>query len=174
VLQDVKATETALRKGLAGKRYLHIATHGLIDEERANLFAMLVLTPPLEATPPADNDGFLQLHEIYDLDLSSCELAILSACRTNVGRSVRGEGVFALSRGMMVAGARRVIASQWSVNDASTAELIGDLFRQIGAMERLGTLNYAVALRDARRKVRAQKKWSAPRYWAPFVLIGAR
>jgi len=174
VLEGAGATEEALRKSLAGKRYLHLATHGLVDEEAGNLFAMLALAPPQEVAAPPDNDGFLQLHEIYGLDLSSCELAVLSACRTNIGRSIRGEGVFALSRGVMVAGARRVIASQWSVNDASTAELIRSLFRKIGAAEKVGAVDYAVALRDARRKVREQRKWSAPRYWAPFVLIGAR
>lgn len=83
----------------------------------------------------AEDDGFLQLFEIYDLNLSECELTVLSACETNVGEYIEGEGVFALSRGFLAAGARRVIASQWSVNDASTAEMMGAFFRQIAANE---------------------------------------
>lgn len=174
VLRELDATEAALRQALPGRRYLHLATHGLVDEKRSNLFAALVLTPSQSETPPPADDGLLQLHEIYDLDLSGCEVAVLSACRTNVGRGVRGEGVFALSRGLLVAGAHRVVASQWSVNDASTAELIAAFFRQVKAQEKTGTLDYALALRNARREIRATRRWVGPRYWAPFVLIGAR
>ena len=72
---------------------------------------------------PAD-DGFLTLPEIYELNLKSCELAILSACETNYGPQQKGEGVWALSRGFLVAGARRVVASNWLVDDEAAASLI--------------------------------------------------
>ena len=160
---------------MAGKRYLHLATHGLVDERRGALFAALALTPPPAETTDSEDDGFLQLYEIYDLELAEVELAVLSACESNAGAAIEGEGVFALSRGFLAAGARRVIASQWSVNDESTAALIGEFFRAIADAEQRGErVDYARALRDAKRAVRSQPAWAEPYYWAPFILTGER
>jgi CHAT domain-containing protein len=167
-LEAGAAREPAVRKEMAGKRYLHLATHGLLGGEEGELFAGLALTaPPAGTLARGDDDGFLQLHEIYGLPLSA-ELAVLSACDSNTGRLVEGEGVFALSRGFLVAGARRVIASQWPVDDVSTAALMGDLFRRIGE-----GAEPAHALRDAKRALRKNPAWSDPFFWAPFVLTGA-
>jgi CHAT domain-containing protein len=100
---------------------------------------------------------------------------VLSACETNVGAAVEAEGVFALSRGFLAAGARRVIASQWAVEDRSTAELMGSFFRRVAEAERAGTpVDYTRALRDAKRLIRSRPEWAHPYYWAPFVLTGAR
>ena len=100
---------------------------------------------------------------------------MLSACDTNRGPSVDGEGVFALSRGFLASGASRVIASQWAVDDESTAALMGALFTQIVERERAGRIvDYAEALRDAKRMVRSRPQWSDPFHWAPFVLTGRR
>ena len=175
VLQQMKASEKDLRENLGEKRYLHLATHGLVGREGQVLFSALALTPPSGATSRTEEDGFLQLCEIYQLKLPECELAVLSACETNVGQRFDSEGVFGLSRGFLAAGARRVIASQWAVDDESTAVLMGHLFRQIARQERLGQrIDYATALRDAKRAVRQQSKWSNPYFWAPFILIGKR
>jgi CHAT domain-containing protein len=174
VIQGVEATEAALRSALPGKRYLHLATHGLVDARPGGLFASLVLTPPPGETSDLANDGFLQLHEIYDLPLGYAELTVLSACETNIGVAIEGEGVFALSRGFLAAGARRVIASQWNVNDASTATLIGAFFEAVFEAEQAGLpVDYAHALRDAKRRVRQEGTWESPFYWAPFILIGS-
>jgi len=174
VLQGIEAAEPRVRAALPGNRYIHLAMHGLVDQERGELFAALALTPPPTETGRTENDGFLQLFEIYGLDLS-CELAVLSACGSHAGRDVEGEGVFALSRGFLAAGSRRVIASQWSVDDASTALLMGELFGRIAAAERSGrTVPFATALRDAKRAVRKHPEWAAPFYWSPFVLTGIR
>lgn len=173
VLQGLEADEPNFRAMFEGKRYLHLATHGLVDEQRGALFASLALTPPPGQSFDLDDDGFLQLHEIYDLKLPDLELAVLSACESNIGPNVDGEGIFALSRGFFAAGARRVIASQWSVDDASTAMMIGAFFNYIVAAERAGTpIDYARALRDSKRVIRNQEKWSDPYYWAPFILAG--
>jgi tetratricopeptide (TPR) repeat protein len=174
VLEGREADEPRVRAELPGKRYVHFATHGLVDQERGQLFAALALTPAAVETGRTEDDGYLQLFEIYGLDVS-CELAVLSACGTQAGRRVEGEGVFALSRGFLAAGARRVIASQWSVDDASTAVLVGELFRRIAAAEKDGrTLPFAAALRDAKRAVRGRPEWASPFYWSPFVLSGIR
>lgn len=171
LLKDVEANENRVRAALKGTRYLHFATHGIVDERRSGMFAGLALSPPTEVVD-SSNDGFLQLFEIYGLDLS-CDLAVLSACQTRTGPEVEGEGVFALSRGFLVAGADRVVASLWRVDDEATAELIGDFFQQVVSAGRSGRRPaFAEALRQARRKIRNQSRWRDPYYWAPFVLDG--
>ena len=136
--------------------------------------AALALTPP--AGPEEldiDNDGFLELHEIYDLPLGGTELAVLSACATNAGSSIGSEGGFTLARGFLAAGAERVVSSHWAVNDAATAELIGSFFESLAEHDRTGREpDYAAILRDAKRKVRNTGQWSDPYFWAPFVLSG--
>jgi CHAT domain-containing protein len=172
-LQGPAARESAVRALMSHKRWIHLATHGLVDEQGSDLFAALAFAPESSAAARGDDDGLLELHEIYDLTLDS-DLVVLSACRSNAGRHVTGEGVFALSRGFLVAGARRVVSSQWSVADESTAELIGDFFQEIASAER-GSLriDYARALRDAKLRLRARPDFAHPFHWAAFVLTGA-
>ncbi len=90
-----QATEGAVRQQIPGRRVVHLACHGVADDRHGNYFGALAFVPG--STDPRD-DGFLTLGEIYSLDLSYCELAILSACETNFGPAQHGEGSFALSR----------------------------------------------------------------------------
>ena len=116
----------------------------------------------------------LTLAEIYGLDLKSCELSILSACQTNYGPLQQGEGVWALSRGFLVAGSRRVVASNWLVDDEAAASLTSYLCGGIARDVKNGiSPNYAIRLQAAKRYVRAQQKWSSPYYWGTFVLVGS-
>jgi CHAT domain-containing protein len=96
------------------------------------------------------------------------ELVVLSACRTALGQEIKGEGLVGLVRGFMAAGAPRVLATLWSVDDAATAELMAAFYGGL-LRERLPA---ATALRKAQRLVARQPRWSAPFYWAGFVLQG--
>jgi tetratricopeptide (TPR) repeat protein len=169
VLRGEHADERAVRTAVPGKRFLHFAVHGIVDEGRGDLLAALALAPPTGASTPED-DGLLQLFEIYDLTLDA-DLAVLSACATHAGTVVAGEGVFALSRGFLARGARRVVASQWEVDDASTAKLIAAFFKTIGEGS---SPDYAAGLATAKKLVRSDPTTAAPFYWAPFVLTGLR
>lgn len=170
LLRGAAATESAVRAGVGSARYLHIATHGLVDRSGDARLAALALTPK-DPTNLSD-DGLLQLFEIYDLELN-CELAVLSACDTRSGERIEGEGAHALSRGFHVAGADQTIASLWPVEDASTAELMESLFTGIANAERSGeSSDVANLLRDAKRRLREDARWSHPAYWAPFLLSG--
>lgn len=168
VLAGGEAREARVRATLAGKHTIHFATHGFVSASKSELLAGLALAPGPAAS--GDDDGLLQLYEIYALSLDA-DLAVLSACGTQRGPRVAGEGVFALSRGFLTAGCRRVVASLWAVNDASTAELMGGFFT---ALARRGAPDHARALRDAKRRLRADPRWADPFHWAPFVLEGAR
>jgi CHAT domain-containing protein len=93
---------------------------------------------------------------------------VLSACRTGLGKDVKGEGMIGLSRGFMYAGSRSVIASLWKVDDRATAELMKHFYQ---AMFEEG-LTPAAALRKAKASMRRQSRWRAPYFWAAFVLQG--
>jgi tetratricopeptide (TPR) repeat protein len=172
VLHGAECSESRVRAALPGRRVLHFATHGFVTERRGNLLGGLALAAP--AAGSRDEDGLLQLHEIYELPLSA-ELAVLSACETQLGPRLDGEGVFALSRGFLAAGCRRVVASLWPVSDESTAHLIGEFSRTVARGEgQRGAAEQARALRDARLGTRADPRWADPFHWAPFVISGAR
>jgi CHAT domain-containing protein len=85
-----------------------------------------------------------------------------------LGKEKRGEGVIGLTRAFMYAGAPTVGVSLWSVADKSTAELMADFYRRL-----LGSTNSAsAAMRAAQLGLISGKKYSAPFYWAPFVIVG--
>jgi CHAT domain-containing protein len=170
-LAEDEASEAAVRRACTGKRYVHLATHGFVEDETSSVLAGLILA---RGDASVHDDGRLQLYELDDLHLDA-QLAVLSACRTAAGKRIDSEGVFALSRGFHVAGALRVVASLWPVNDASTAELIGAFFGNIARSESgPGPIPYALALRNAKRAVRNTTGWDSPYHWAPFLLSGAR
>ena len=161
---DLDANEDNLvARDISKYRFIHVATHGLLNAERPQ-FTGVVLSLVGNKT----NDGFLRTDEVFNLHLGG-PLVVLSACETGLGKEKRGEGVMGLTRAFMYAGAPTVGVSLWSVADRSTAELMTDFYR------RLLTANDASstsALRGAQLAMISGKKYSAPFFWAPFVLIG--
>ncbi|MFN0085603.1 MAG: CHAT domain-containing tetratricopeptide repeat protein, partial [Blastocatellia bacterium] len=112
--------ELAAGGRLGRYRIVHFATHGLINTEHPGLSGLVLSLVDRDGLP---QDGFLRLHEIYNLDLPA-DLVVLSACQTALGREVKGEGLVGLTRGFMHAGAERVVASLWQIDDHATAELM--------------------------------------------------
>ena len=115
----------ATSPGLAQYRNVHFATHGVLDSRHPEL-SKLVFSLIDENGKP--QDGFLRLNDIYNLRLGA-DLVVLSACQTALGKEIRGEGLIGLTRGFMYAGAARVVASLWSVEDRATADLMGSFYR---------------------------------------------
>lgn len=168
-----EATERNVRQNIANKQFVHLAAHGLVDEQYDNCYGAIALAPPEKSTNESEDDGFLELREIQTLPLSECELAVLSACQTVVGPNRPHEAGSSLSQAFLIAGARRVVCSHWNVDDASTAEMMGSFFEKVAdALAAQQSPNYADALKTAREQIRHDQRWSAPYYWAPFVLIG--
>jgi CHAT domain-containing protein/tetratricopeptide (TPR) repeat protein len=162
---DLEASEANVEsRDLAQYRVVHFATHGLLNTERPQ-FTGLVLSL---VNNREGQDGFLRTDEIFNLRLGS-PLVMLSACETGLGKEKRGEGVIGLTRAFMYAGAPTVGVSLWSVADKSTADLMTDFYRNLFAK---GGGSPAAAMRSARLNMIAGKKFSAPFYWAPFVLVG--
>ncbi len=168
-LLGADARESSVRRALREPAaILHVATHGIVEAGRHESLAALALTPPPTVTSAMD-DGLLQLHEIYQLDLA-VDLAVLSACDTSRGRNFDGEGAYALSRGFLAAGANRVVASLWPVDDSSTADLMSAFYRHLVA---LGPgADVVRALGAAKHEMRGHDETADPFFWAGFVLIG--
>ena len=148
--------EAVLGKGLGRYRIVHFATHGVLDTER-----------PERSGLALSRHGFVRAGEIYRLDLPA-DLVVLSACRTALGKSFRGEGVVGLTRAFQYAGARNVLVSLWEVEDRATAELMRRFYRAMLVEGRPP----AAALRAAQISLREEPGWGAPYFWAGFVLQG--
>jgi CHAT domain-containing protein len=149
---------------LADYRYVHFATHGLVDSRYPGLSA-LVLSQFDEHGRA--QDGFLRLNDIYNLRLNA-EVVVLSACETALGRDVRGEGLIGLTQGFLSAGARRLVASLWQVPDRATAELMARFY---GYLLNDG-LRPAEALRQAQAWSAQQPRFRDPYFWGGFILVG--
>ncbi|MFN7964951.1 MAG: CHAT domain-containing protein [Acidobacteriota bacterium] len=149
---------------LADFRILHFATHGLLHTDRPELSGLAL---SLFDRDGREKDGFLRSIELYDLKLSA-DLAVLSACQTALGREIRGEGLVGLTRSFMYAGVPRVVSTLWKIDDAATAELMRLFYR---ALLKDGRSPDA-ALREAQRQLAQNPAWTAPYYWAGFVLQG--
>ncbi|HEX8142364.1 MAG TPA: CHAT domain-containing protein [Pyrinomonadaceae bacterium] len=155
---------TVMSQALSQFGIVHFATHGILNDKHPELSG-IVLSMIKEDGQPAD--GYLRLGDIYNLELP-VELVVLSACRTGIGKQVRGEGLIGLTRGFMYAGAARVVASLWKVDDEATAELMKRFYRCM--LER--KMPAAAALREAKIEMSASERWRAPYYWAGFILQG--
>lgn len=149
---------------LAPYRILHLATHGWLDTEHPERSGLLLSLFDERGQP---RPGLLTAQQIRSLRLPA-ELVVLSACRTALGREARGEGLLNLTRGFMVAGARQVVVSLWSVDDRATTELMKAFYREMLDHH----LPPATALRRAQLALLEQERFHAPFYWAAFVLQG--
>jgi CHAT domain-containing protein len=150
--------------GLETYRIIHLATHGLLDTVNPDLSGLVFSLFDKDGKP---QNGFLKLQDTYNLHLPA-ELVVLSACQTGLGKELKGEGLIGLTRGFMYAGAKRVVASLWNVNDFATAELMGQFYK---AMLKDG-MSPVAALRAAQLAIRAQNDWRDPYYWAAFTVQG--
>lgn len=158
-----EANENFLKSSdLAQFKYLHFATHGIVNESKPELSRIFL-------TPDATDDGNLYSGEIYSLGINA-DLVTLSACETGLGQIAKGEGIVGLSRALMYAGAKNLIVSLWQVSDSSTAELMIDFYRQ--HLHHSQNPYFSDDLQKAKLNLIASGKFANPYYWAPFILVG--
>jgi CHAT domain-containing protein/tetratricopeptide (TPR) repeat protein len=156
--------QSVLGESLSPYSFVHFATHGIIDARTPTLSGLALSLYDRQGRP---REGFLRLHDVFGLRLDA-ELVVLSGCRTALGTELRGEGLWGLTQGFFSAGARRVVASLWKVEDRAAAELMRRFY---GALWREG-MTPAAALRSARLSLRRERRWRDPYFWAAFVLAG--
>ena len=162
---DFQASLTTLTgPTVARAKILHIATHGILNTAHPELSGVVL---SLVDRSGRRQDGIVHLYDILGLSLSA-DLVVLSGCQTGLGREIKGEGLVGLTRAFMHAGAPRVMASLWEVDDRATAELMRRFYR--GMLVR--NERPAAALRSAQRQMRADPRWTSPYYWAGFTLVG--
>ena len=145
-------------------RIVHFATHGDLDAEHPELSSLVLSLFDSEGRA---QDGFLRLHDIYNLKLPA-DLIVLSACKTGLGQVIKGEGLIGLTRGFMHAGSPRIVASLWRVEDLGTSELMKRFYQHMAK----DGMAPSSALRQAQREMLRSRRWNSPYYWAGFVLQG--
>ncbi len=139
---------------------LHFACHAILDEKFPFRSALV-----LSKEDSIDEDGFLQVSEIYNLRIKS-DLVILSACQTGRGSLEKSEGVLGLPRIFFYSGAKSVVSTLWRIDDKSTSVFMNYFY---GFMSQ--GKNKAQSLRLAKLEM-INSKYSHPFYWAAFVLNG--
>lgn len=164
-LTGADATKAAVLKTIEKADVIHFAAHATLDPTVA-MSSSILLAPPRSSDRPASDDARLQAWEVFSQLRLRAELVVLSGCETAWGDPVRAEGMVGLTRAFQYAGARSVVASQWRVEDESTAILMEAFHRFL----RQG-LSKDTALQQAMKEARKTKP--SPYYWASFILLGA-
>ena len=162
------ATEEVLRREAPGRRILHFATYGVLNKQNP-LFSFVELAQGGGAI--GSQDGRLEVHEVFGLRLRA-DLVVLSACQTGLGSGAladvpAGDDWVGLTRAFLHAGAGKVIATLWPVDDWATAALMEQFYQEVGR-----GVGPAQALARAQRVLSAESATAHPFYWAGFVLIG--
>jgi CHAT domain-containing protein/TPR repeat protein len=157
--------QTASSEALSQFRIIHFATHGLLDFKHPRLSCLVLSRFDQKGEP---QDGYLRLQDVYNMKLAA-DLVVLSACQTALGKEIRGEGLVGLTRGFFYAGAARVVASLWNVDDNASAKLMERFYRKMLGPEKVTA---SAALRAAQIEMMREKRWEDPYYWAAFVLQG--
>jgi CHAT domain-containing protein len=111
--------------------------------------------------------GIVTARELAGYDWWGTQLVVLSACETGVGAVPSGDGVYGMRRALVLAGAASQVVSLWSVNDASTRELMRDYYRELAR-----GIGRAEALRQAKLRMLRQPRYAHPYYWAAFIPAG--
>jgi CHAT domain-containing protein/tetratricopeptide (TPR) repeat protein len=165
------ATKSAFALAAPAKSCLHLATHGLVDEEQPTRSALVL-------APEKGDDGMLTVGDILQLKNIKASLIVLSACQTGRGK-ITGDGVVGLSRAFIIAGTPSVIVSQWNVDDVMTEYLMRKFYEEYlsGKPKAQSLRNAQIAALKALERNRTEPLTPStirgnPRFWAAFQIIG--
>ncbi len=162
-----QANEISFKNNISDYQYIHLATHGIVNEKNPNLSGIIFAPPENETVEnEAYDDGILFAGEMYNLDLNA-DLVVLSACETGLGRIVNGEGIMSMTRGFIYSGTPNILFSLWKVGDRNTYELMVKFYADI-----IGGDTYSNALRKAKLSLIQNEATSFPANWAGFTLVG--
>ncbi|MBL7826187.1 MAG: CHAT domain-containing protein, partial [Saprospiraceae bacterium] len=141
---------------------LHLATHGVVDEQNALRTRLLFHQSSTGADP------FVYAADLYNLQLTA-GLSVLSACGSGTGSWQKGEGVMSLARAFAFAGCPSIVMSLWNISDQSTSDLMVDFYKHLKAgVEK----DEALRLAKLEYLKRVSPEYAKPIYWAAFVPIG--
>jgi CHAT domain-containing protein/Tfp pilus assembly protein PilF len=158
-----QANENKFKSVIKDYKIIHLATHSFVNSDNPK-FSGIILAQPEDSI--FTEDGTVYSNEIYNLDLNA-DLVVLSSCESGIGKLVKGEGMMALTRGFLYAGADNIITSLWKVLDQSTSALMQKFYENV-----LNDMSYSHALREAKLSMINDSKTAFPLNWSGFVLIG--
>lgn len=166
--RDTEASKSAFMDLTDTKvNILHIATHGMYKNVKKSTDAESMRNSMLAFAGANLNDnGLVTAAEIAAMNLRRCDLAVLSACETGLGK-LGGDGVFGLQRGFKNAGVHTLLMSLQKVYDNSTADLMISFYRHL-----MAGIPKREALVKAQKEIR-EMGYSDPKYWATFILLDA-
>lgn len=163
------ATEGIFKSESNHGRVIHLSMHGFADDDQPSFSGLAFSKVDTLAYNGPGNDGFLFLHELYNVSLRA-DLAVLSACETGLGKYQRGEGILSLGKAFRYAGCENIVMSLWKVNDRSTADIMKAFFTNLS-----NGMNKDEALKQAKLTFLGNsrnKYFTHPYYWSAFVLTG--
>ena len=159
--RDLASEEQVINLSLDNYKIIHFAAHSIIDDKRPARSSIV-----LKLDDDPEQDGFLQMREIFNLKLNS-DLVTLSACQTGWGQLIRGEGIEGLNRAFFYAGSSSILMSLWAVNDQATYQLMERFYIHLRSSQPI--MN---ALRKAKLEMMTSDTLSHPYYWAGFIISG--
>jgi CHAT domain-containing protein len=169
-LIEKNATESVVRLELPEAEIIHLAAHGVIDENSPMNAKFLLAKPETIKNKSSEADGILTLAEIYKLKLPRTKLVVLSACQTATGVYYKGEGMMNLARPFIAVGVPLIVASLWQIDSGSTAQLMINFHK----LRKRGNRYSCDALSDVQREAltQANEQFRHPYYWAGFIALG--
>jgi len=160
-LLDRQFTVSHLEEELKSQKYniVHIASHGLVERDKKQTF-VLAFDQRLTMERLADMMGSVKF------GIGPLDLLTLSACQTAIGDDQAALGL----AGMAVkSGAQSALASLWFIDDAATAQLVTEFYRQLHDHP---ANSKAEALRQAQLSLLRNPSLAHPSQWASLILIG--
>jgi len=164
VYTDTRATESMAKKSLVTKKYIHFATHGVLNYSADYSLSYLKLLPDKDSSQ--GNNGRLTMREIQRLGITDCSMVILSACQTAVSKELVKGWSISPANSFLISNVKTVVASLWKVADEPTSLLMQYFY------ENLLTMGKAEALREAQVRLSKDPRFVHPNYWGAFVLYG--
>ena len=170
-LTGTEATKEKVLEQMTSVALVHIAAHGRKETGEIALAPNQGWEnnpdriPRLKIKIPKEENYILKMSDVLAARLRA-RLVVLSCCHSGRGE-VNSEGVVGIARAFLAAGARSVLASLWAISDAATFEFMKSFYQHLKDGE-----SASVALHQAMKSLQDSEKFSAAKYWAPFVLIG--
>lgn len=156
------ATKNAFLQLQSAYKIIHLATHGQADNSSSD-FSFLAFS---ENAAENKDSALLFVKEIYNLTCRA-DMVVLSACETGTGELQRGEGITSIARSFSYAGAKSLIATQWSIDDKAAGQLMFSFFNSIKK-----GIPKDLALQQAKLDLINTSRAAHPFFWAAFVAIG--
>lgn len=161
---ESKLKELSKNDELKNFSILHFACHGYFDRQISDMSSILFSEVSGKLSASSSNDGYLTIPEVSTLNLNA-DIVCLSACETGLGEVKFGDGMTGLSRAFMVAGAKHVGVTLWSVDDEATSEFMSKMYKKISSGK-----TYEQAYRQTKAEFMKSEDFSHPYYWAAFAL----